>query len=220
LGSDPGTPGIVVGLTAEARIARGLGWPVAAGGGTAAGAARAAAKLIARGVGGLVSFGLAGGLDPALPAGAVIVPGAILLDEQAWPTDAALSARLGDDGAETLLAGSEVLATADAKAAAFARTGCAAVDLESGAVARAAREAGLPFAALRAVCDPAGRNLPPAALAALDAEGGIVLMRVLASLARRPNQLPAIMALGSDAARARRALLDRVAQLARGGAPP
>ena len=65
-------PGIVVGLQAEARIARRLGWPVAVGGGTASGAADAVQRLIASGATAVVSIGLAGGLDPALRPGAIL----------------------------------------------------------------------------------------------------------------------------------------------------
>jgi adenosylhomocysteine nucleosidase len=81
------------------------------------------------------------------------------------------------------------------------------VDPETGAVLRAARARGLPFAVLRAVCDPASRDLPPAALAALDPAGGIGLLGVLRALARQPAQLGALFALGRDASAARRSLL-------------
>jgi adenosylhomocysteine nucleosidase len=109
-----------------------------------------------------------------------------------------------------LLSADCVVAEAAAKAALFAGTGACAVDLESGAVARVAARHGLPFAVLRAVCDPAGRTLPPAALVALDAGGAIVPLRVALALLRRPNQLPALLALAHDAAAARRALHARV----------
>lgn len=114
----------------------------------------------------------------------------------------------GGDG--TLLAGVAVLATLGEKRAAFAASGALAVDLESGAVARVAARHGLPFAVLRAVCDPAGRALPPAALAALDSQGAIGAWRVLASVLAHPGQIAALLALAGDAARARRALLARI----------
>ena len=94
-------------------------------------------------------------------------------------------------------------------------TSAAAVDLESGAVARIAATHGMPFAVLRAICDPAERALPPAALAALDARGVIGSWRVIASLAAQPGQLPALLALAADAAAARRSLVERVRQIAR-----
>ena len=74
-------------------------------------------------------------------------------------------------------------------------------------MARVAARHHLPFAVLRAICDPAERDLPPAALVALDQAGAIGLWRVLVSLARAPQQLPGLLALARDAAAARRALL-------------
>ncbi|WP_239003261.1 phosphorylase family protein [Rhodovastum atsumiense] len=204
--------GVVTGLTAEARIATPLGL-VAAGGGTPIGAATAAERLVAQGVKALVSFGLAGGLDPALRPGDIVVPADVLDGDCRHRCDPALAARFGDVGG-TLLAEASVVVEAAAKVALFARTGAGSVDLESGAVARVAARHGLAFAVLRAICDPAGRTLPPAALVALTASGRIGMVRVLASVARQPSQIPTLLALGRDAAAARRALLRRVAQAA------
>jgi adenosylhomocysteine nucleosidase len=82
--------------------------------------------------------------------------------------------------------------------------------MESGAVARVAARHGLPFAVLRAICDPAERDLPPASLTALDDRGRIQPMALLRSLARNPAQIGALIRVGRDAALARRALLARV----------
>src|SRR5262249_31725217 len=158
------------------------------GGGLPAGAQDAAKRLVARGVTGLVSFGLAGGLDPSLPPGHLVIPQAMLEDGMRYPTDAALSDSFGGANAALMLAGADIVAKSVAKRDLFLATGACAVDLESGAVARVARRHDLPFAVLRAICDPAGRDLPPAALVALDAGGAIGLLRVLASLARQPGQ--------------------------------
>jgi adenosylhomocysteine nucleosidase len=207
------TLAVVVGLAAEARIAGRLGLPVAIGGGTASGAEVAARRLVAAGAAGLISFGLAGGLDPTLRAGALLVPAAVFVNGRSVPTNAALSRRLSDGVWGLLLGASDVVASVAAKRALFAATGAAAVDLESGAVARVAAEHGLPFAVLRAICDPAERNLPPAALIALDEHGAIGLARVLGSILAHPAQVPGLLALAADAAAARRALRNTVARI-------
>jgi len=186
-----------------------LGFPVEIGGGGEAGAKAAAARLIAQGARRLLSFGLAGGLDPTLAPGALLVPDVILAFDGHWPADPRLAAGLGRVGG-ALFSGGEVVATAAAKAALHARTGAAAVDLESAAVAEAASRHALPFAALRAVCDPAGRSLPRAALLALDGQGRIGPWRVAGAALRHPAELPALIKLAGDAAKARRALLLRV----------
>jgi adenosylhomocysteine nucleosidase len=202
---------IVTGLTAEARICRRLG-PTLAGGGTPEGAAAAARLLVARGATALVSFGLAGGLDPALVPGTLVIPAEIVTAERRYQTDPALTRWLGGP-AYTLFAGPEIVVTAGAKESLHEATGAHAIDLESGAVAAVATEYGIPFAALRAVCDPAGRTLPPAALIALSGAGRIVVARVAASVLRRPGQLADLLRLGRDAGVARAALVRKVAVL-------
>ena len=204
----PPSIGIIVGLKAEARLARRWGLPVVVGGGTAHGAAEAAERL-ARTATALLSFGLAGGLDPVLPPGALIVPATVTDADERWTTDPALNATLGGTTGHTLLGGGALLATIAEKRAAHAR-GADAVDLESAAVARVATRHSLPFAVLRAICDPATRSLPHAALAALDAHGRIGILRVLFAALAHPTELTTLIALARDAAQARHALLTRV----------
>ena len=81
------------------------------------------------------------------------------------------------------------------------------LDLESGAVARIAQAYELPFVVVRAICDPAERDLPPAALVALDPDGEIGLLPVMRSLMRQPGQIIELLTLARDAALARRALV-------------
>jgi adenosylhomocysteine nucleosidase len=202
--------GFVTGLTAELALLKATPYRAAAGGGAPAGAADAAARLIAEGATALISFGLAGGLNPALAAGALLVPERIVEGDKTYVCDSTLLAWLGGATCAALFAGSAILVTTAQKAASFAQTGADAIDLESGAVARTAAGAGIPFAVLRAVCDPAGRDLPPAALVALSAAGRIGGFRVLTSVFRHPSQLRVLLKLAGDAAAARQALRARL----------
>ncbi len=211
--------GIVTGLQAEARIAGRLGLAVA-GGGSEAGARRAAELLVSRGATRLLSFGVAGGLDPALLPGALVVPSQVIGQGGIFRADAALVAALRGPTAEFIVASSIVVASARDKARLRAASGAAAVDMESGAVAAVAAAHGLAFAVLRAICDPAARDLPPAALAALDAGGAIMALRVGASVLRDPAQIPALFKLAADAARARSALRKYVLGVGDIGAVP
>jgi len=186
---------------------------VQAGGGGAAGAERAAEQLVQNGAKGLLSFGLAGGLDPGLVPGDLLNPAMVVLDGKIWFTDPVLMARLGPTTPGALYGGGKVLATAAAKATLFHCTGAVAIDLESAAVARVAQQHGLPFAVLRAVCDAAGRDLPHAALVALDSAGRIGLLRIGGAVLARPWEVPNLIRLANDAARARRALMARVAAI-------
>jgi adenosylhomocysteine nucleosidase len=203
--------GIVTGLTAEARLAAPLG-AARAGGGLPAGAARAAEMLLADGATALISFGLAGGLDPALRPGTLVVPATVTTQSAEYATESNLTDMLGGP-THTLYAGTTLAITAAEKAALRASTGADAIDLESGAVAEVAAAHSLPFAVLRAICDPGDSTLPQAAIIALSTTGSIMLWRVAGSLLRQPSQLPAMLRLAAAAAKARAALQRRVREI-------
>lgn len=202
--------GIVTGLETEARIARRLGRVVAVGGGSSCGAMAAARMLLDQGATALVSFGLAGGLDPSLASGALIIPQCVLVAGERLATDPVLSGALGGPTTACLLGADAIASTRTDKRRLWRETGCAALDLESGAVADVARTHSLPFAVLRALCDPAGMDLPPAALLALSANGRIAPARVLAATLCDPAQIPALWRLGRAASRARVTLTRQV----------
>jgi adenosylhomocysteine nucleosidase len=188
-------------------VAERFGYPVEAGGGTPEGAADAANRLVEKGVNSLVSFGFAGGLDPALRPGAVVIPAAVLSEGKWYAAEPILANMFGGLTGHRLVAGTAVAAHSTTKRQLHVTTHAHAIDLESGSVARVALDHGLPFAVVRAISDTAERDLPPAALLALDRRGSIDLIAVLAALLRQPAQLPALLRLASDAARARRALI-------------
>lgn len=207
--------GVVTGLAFEARLIEKafareprVAPALACSGPGSERAQAAAAKLLAGGARVLVSFGLCAGLDPALEAGDLLLAEAVIVAPgQAIETDAprrtALAARLAESGLR--VAGGAVLGQerqigrAEDKAALFASTGARAVDMESHGVARAAEAAGVPFLVARAVADPAGRNLPRAALDATGPEGRIKLFKVLTTMYLRPWEGPAMIRLAYQA---------------------
>jgi adenosylhomocysteine nucleosidase len=202
-------------MTAEARLLDGAGYGVAIGGGTPAGARRMARQLVADGACALISFGLAGGLDPTLEAGTLLVPHTVQWHGRVFDCDEGLRAALPGSPIACLLAADAIVAYAVEKRRLWEDTAASAVDLESGAVAEVATAAGIPFAVLRAICDPATRELPPAAVAALDEQGRIAPMKMAWMLLRDPGQIAGLIALGRDAARARRALVGGAESLGR-----
>jgi adenosylhomocysteine nucleosidase len=202
--------GFVTGLTAEATLAQRAGFMAAAGGGTPAGATRAAETLLTQGALALVSFGLAGGLAPNLAPGAILIPPSVIDGENVFICSDALAEMLGGATKNPMIAGQDIIALAAEKSSLFQATNADAIDLESGAVARVAKARNIPFAVLRAVADPAQRNLPPAALTALNAAGKINFLSVLASIFANPGQIPSLIQVGKDAAQARAALLKQL----------
>jgi adenosylhomocysteine nucleosidase len=205
--------GFVTGLSAEARILRRAGFLVQPGGGTPDGAYRAAQKLLDDGAEALVSFGLAGGLSQQMAAGTVLVPKAVQEDIHTYPCDYHLMERLGGPTGHTILAAKRIAATAHEKALLHRKSRADAVDLESGAVARAARAGGVPFAVLRAIVDTADVSLAAAAMVPLKPGGGIDLPGVLVSVLVKPWQTPGLLRLANAASRARKALVERVKKI-------
>jgi adenosylhomocysteine nucleosidase len=207
--------GVVTGSRAEARCLRRVPWAVACSGARPERARAEAARLIAGGADGLVSFGLAGGLAPAAASRDLIVAAAVVLPEggriatdSTWRLD--LLAALEAAGRRPHLvpvAGSDrLLPTVAAKRALFEATGALAVDMESHVVARAASAAGRPFVVLRAVADAHDQPLPAAAARALGPSGEVRLLALMQALLERPGELPALLRLAGQSGRALLAL--------------
>ena len=179
-----------------------------------AAAQRAAQALCADGVVALASFGVAGALDPGLRAGALLAPHRVVDERgQGFDADAGWHARLlarlqqNTLAAQTapLLSSASTQATAAAKQARY-EGDAIAVDMESAAVAAVARDAGLPFLALRAVTDEAHVALPSAVLDAIDAYGRTQAFALLRALGASPSAALSLPRLGLAFARARRKL--------------
>ncbi|KQY16195.1 hypothetical protein ASD28_22375 [Massilia sp. Root133] len=216
----PSAPGVLVvcGMPFEAAIADGPGVTSVCGPGPWRVAQRLHGMLDGPGDwAGIISFGCAGGLDPALACGDCVVATAVLTPDGLVATDPDWSRALLDrlPGARPgLLAGADApLATPAAKAALWRDAGAAAVDMETHAAALAARRHGLPFAACRVVLDPAWRTVPAAALAGLDTGG---VWPVLRALVRAPGQIASVCVLAGEAWVARRSLLRARARLGAG----
>jgi hypothetical protein len=191
----------VTGMRAEAEVARRLGLEAVCGGGHPAATVAAIRRAIDAGAEALLSFGVAGGLVPELRPGTII-----LADRVVGATRPPLALRI-DGRRGPVAAADSIVAEPAAKAALQARTGALCVDLETGLVAAA----GLPYAVLRAVGDPAERRLPPAALVGLRPDGTPDIAAVLRSLARAPGQLPSLVRVAFET----RAALQALARLGR-----
>lgn len=158
---------------------------------------------------GVLSFGIAGGLGSGAATGDIFVGTSLRTLSESFPVDPDWRARLirRTSAASAIMAASEtLLATVEAKRALHLATRAAAVDMESAVAARFARARGIPFAVLRAVADGPEDVLPWAAAVGLRADGSPAPLRVLASLARRPWELPALLRLARASATAHAAL--------------
>ena len=204
--------GAVVGMTIERAILRARSpafrrpadlWILTAG----ASAARAellTETLISRGATAVMSFGIAGGLDPALrPGGLVLAREVISPEGLRLPADAAWRDRVATtihgrpvhDGA---IAGTDqMLISIEQKADLHRRTRAAAADMESHGVARAAVRRSIPFLVVRAVADPADRALPRSAVAGLDDTGAVRPAATLAAIISNPAEIAALLGVAA-----------------------
>ena len=117
----------------------------------------------------------------------------------------------------TVVGADSIIGSVPEKTALYANTGAIAVDMESHIAARVAARHDLPFAIVRTISDSADRALPPAALVGMKPDGGVALGAILASLARNPAQLPALIRTGRDAGAAFKALARAMETLDAGG---
>ncbi|HEY3622158.1 MAG TPA: phosphorylase [Roseiarcus sp.] len=162
----------------------------------------------------VVSWGLCGGLDPRLRPGDLILGAEVVSGEGAVRTDEALTLslaqRLVGAGArvvvERLAASDAPVLTAAAKSDLRRATGAAGVDMESLIAGRYALEQRTPFAILRAVADPAERDLPPLVTKAVNSDGGTDAVAVIGELIRSPGQFSGLRAAARDSRAAFQAL--------------
>ncbi len=118
-------------------------------------------------------------------------------DERGEGLDANIKAITGP-----LFGSDEIIESISKKAALYRDHRAFGVDMESHGAARAAASSGIPFLAIRAVADPAGRALPPAALGAVAPDGSTRMLATLGAAMRDPKQFPALMKLGADSSAA------------------
>jgi adenosylhomocysteine nucleosidase len=211
---DPRPVLIVTGLVQEARIAAGPGMTVICSSSDPQQLRALLTVFDPSTIRGVISFGVAGGLDPSLRSGDVVVATEVSAGDTRWLAGLALNETLIASVAlgrrrvvRGALAGVENLVSARAgKAALRSETGAAAVDMESHIAAAYAAEAGLPFAALRVIADPASRALPEIAKTAIKPNGDIDLRKVLRGVARNPRTLRDLVSTGIDFNRALRSL--------------
>jgi adenosylhomocysteine nucleosidase len=184
---------------------------------TGMGAVRARAgarRLVEAGAAALLSWGTAAGLEPGLRPGAIALP-EIVIDGNGrrFQADAAWHRRMlkllepcADPITAPLAVSPVLLRGPDEKQALHRHSGASFADMESGAIAEVAREAGIPFLSLRAVLDPAAGIVPGCVIRAADAQGRLPLARLAAWAAVRPGDWAHLVSLARWFGEARRAL--------------
>jgi adenosylhomocysteine nucleosidase len=186
----------------------------------AAAATQAAESLVATGVSALLSWGMAGALDPKFAAGDLLLPRQVIApDGTGILTTPAWRERLGANlpteivpSGDTLLTNPTAIASVADKAAAWRATGAGAVDMETLAIGRIAIARELPFIAVRVIVDTASDLLPRAVMAATR-DGQVRIGLLLRGLVLAPSDIGGLLRL----ARRYRAAKRTLAEVARVG---
>jgi len=151
----------------------------------------------------ILSTGFVGGLDPALKVSEIFEPRTVVNAADGVRTDTA-------SGRGTLVSYSAV-AGREQKEKLRTAYSAAAVDMEAAAVAQGAELRGVRFAALKAVSDEAGFNMPPLEKF-MKSDGTFRVTPFVMHFAVRPSLWGPTLALGRNSARASRALCTALEQ--------
>lgn len=184
-------------------------------------AVQLAELAVADGCTALLSFGVAGGLDPSLVSGTLVLMEAVISpDGGKYPTDprwrSAVASDLKAAGIDfvsgTGMGVDEAICHPEPKRLLHEGTKALCVDMESHAVTGVARKHGVPLLVLRAIVDGANDALPDIAMATIGSGGGIRYGTLITRLLRRPSELADLIRLWRISRRAF-AVLGRVASL-------
>lgn len=184
--------------------------------------ARTAAELlVAKGATHLISWGCAAGLSPILRAGDLVLADIVMdTDNVKIATDADWHAhskqvlsKLCVVHTGNLLTTQRIVALSNDKKQLHLKTGAVALDMESVAIAKVAKQHAMPFLAVRVIADSVNTSLPRAVNNALNEQGEVVLKKLLLSIALNPAEIPRLIKLGLSFRAAKVTLKQVAAQL-------
>lgn len=157
----------------------------------------AARKLVAAGANLLLGWGVAAGLDPALSSGHIVIGRQIknsdddsftvkstLLEQINWQTVTKHPLASAD-----ILSVDQIVSSVAEKQTLYKQSGCAALDMESFAIAIAADELEVPALFIRSILDTAQMSLPGSSTQATDEQGRVSLPRLCAGLLKKPQEI-------------------------------
>nr|VFJ53984.1 MAG: Nucleoside phosphorylase [Candidatus Kentron sp. FW]VFJ58108.1 MAG: Nucleoside phosphorylase [Candidatus Kentron sp. FW] len=186
-------------------------------------ATRAARSLIDSNMDALVSWGIAGALDPALVSGDILLPISVIdyIDSRQYPVNrhwhTILENRLKNTLAhkknysrQSIISTRDVQGDPPKKIKLHQATGAIAVDMESAAIAAVASKEKKPFIIIRTISDTTAMRLPKSATRATDFYGRTSLSQLSVGLLKNPAELFHYPVLIRSLARAKKSLREIV----------
>lgn len=163
----------------------------------------AAETLITQGATKIISWGCAAALDTNLQPGDLTLADSLIdahferIELNTDWTDKThhLLAKALKVHSGVLAESDSIIATSEHKRQRYAQTGAAILDMESVAIAKVTQHYHLPFLAIRVVADPVSMDLPKAVSHALNAQGEVILSKLLFFLLLHPMEIPGLIKL-------------------------
>jgi adenosylhomocysteine nucleosidase len=167
-------------------------------------AARAAYQLITQeGATRLISWGCAAALVDYLAPGDLILAESLIAENQEilscdadWLSHTKKNLKNFSLFQESLAESQYIVSTAQAKQQLHDATQAIAVDMESAAIARIAKQHKCPFLLIRSIADPSDMNLPQAIHHAMNPEGRVEIRKLLTFILKKPTEIPGLIHLG------------------------
>ncbi len=166
-------------------------------------ASQAAEKLLDLNINALISWGVAGALDPTLESGDLIIANSIISGDKNNPTTAKwqkellafFSGKVQKALNADIYSSSEVCATIEDKKILFGKTNTIAVDMESAAITDTAMKNNLDFVVIRSIADKNDMPIPEAVLKYTDSLGNPIILKFIGSCLSKPGQIRELLIL-------------------------
>lgn len=184
-------------------------------------ASNAAKKLLDFKVDGLVSWGVAGAIEPSLNSSDLILANAIIGHDKTYPASTEWKNKLSNNSQNSygkvlsgdIASSKEICASVADKNNLLNKTGALAVDMESVAIAEVANNSNLDFLVIRSIADQAEASIPEAVLKHTDNLGNPELLKFVLSCILKPGQIRDIAILAKSYSSALKTLSDIAANL-------
>ncbi|MBL1141038.1 MAG: hypothetical protein HND53_03320 [Proteobacteria bacterium] len=168
-------------------------------------AGNAAKKYLDLNIDGLISWGVAGALEPSLNSGDLVLARSIISQNKNFQTSAQWTNKLLTHFQENnkllntdIASSEEVCASIADKNSLFKATGATAVDMESAAIAEIALANNLDFLVIRAIADKANTSIPETVLKHTDNLGNPKVLKFVISCIFKPSQISELAILAKS----------------------
>ena len=173
-------------------------------------------KLINLNINTLMSWGVAGALDPSLASGDLIIANSIISNDKTYKTATKWQNQLLVFCSEKnykvlnadIFSSKDVCATIEDKKELFEKNKAIAVDMESAAIAEKALNHNLDFITIRSIADKADMAIPEAVLKHTDKLGNPEILKFIGSCISKPAQIKELLKLASSYKKALETLSD------------